>query len=168
MVQRPRSPPSQLLPNTRQGCQAWSVPGGAWRPYHVFERHRARHSDEPRTLPSRAMALQGSRSHLHGAKCVSKHGTAATPLSERVSSGRPLSGTGSSRGGGEQRGRRGILTFGRQPERSQHRTDLEHYHAHQPGQADLECQHGSRKFPGMAFLPDRGDGGCTGYIQQAK
>ena len=84
---------------------------GTGKPPHVSTHRRAGHSDEPWTLPSRAKALQGSRSHLHGAKCVSKHGAAAIPLSERVSSGRPLSGTGSSRGGGGQRGRRAFHAF---------------------------------------------------------
>ena len=36
------------------------------------------------------MALQGSRSHLHGAKCVQKHGTTATPFLAHSPLGAPI------------------------------------------------------------------------------
>ena len=54
-------------------------PREAWQPSHVPTRRRAGQCDEPWTLPSRGVSLLGSRSHLHGAKCVQKQRTAATP-----------------------------------------------------------------------------------------
>ncbi len=49
-------------------------PREAWQPSHVPTRRRAGHCDEPWTLPCLAMAIQGSRSHLHGTKCAPKQG----------------------------------------------------------------------------------------------
>ena len=74
-----------------QSCPQ-NVPGKEGPLSPVFERHHAGHSDEPWALPSRDASLLGSRSHLHGAKCVQKQGTAVLPFPGRFG-GRTVSGT---------------------------------------------------------------------------